>query len=34
MKGSTRLAMIKPPAIKLIVAIKDGTCKLLKPIME
>ena len=28
-----RLAIIKPPAIKLMVAISDGHCKLLKPMI-
>ena len=33
MYGRMRLAIIKPPAIKLMVAISDGHCKLLKPII-
>ena len=34
MKGRMRLAMIKPPTIKQIVATSDGNCKLDKPMME
>ena len=34
MNGSNRLAIIKPPIIKLMVAINDGSCKSLKPIIE
>ena len=33
MYGSIRFAMIKPPVIKLKVAISDGHCKLLKPVI-
>ena len=34
MTGNKKLALIKPPAIKAIVATSDGHCKFDKPIIE
>jgi hypothetical protein len=34
MKGRIRFAIINPPAIKQQVAMREGTCKLLRPIIE